>query len=237
MKIKIINRHLVGLLCLVTIFVLRVIRITCKVQYINKEYIDDYLVGDKRVVISTWHRCAVYLLFTYGSLHPMVLLSPSKDGDLLADFSKKLGCVIARGSSTRGGKEGSQKLVDFLTSGGGAVASVADGPRGPALRAKPGLVRVAQKSGVHLMPLIWSADRVWMFTRAWDKTIIPKPFSRIVIFASKPYLIPESATGEEFDAYVRDMEHTLNSMTREVDGMVDHHDPNMERIVRKDGLS
>jgi len=236
MKIKITNRHLRDLLSSVTIFVLRVILLTCKVQYINKEYIDEYLVGNKKVVISTWHRCAVYFLFKYGYLHPMVLFSASRDGDLLANFAQKLGVIAARGSSTRGGKEGSKKLIDFLTSEGTVVATVADGPQGPALRAKPGLVRVAQKSGVHLMPLIWSANRVWMFVGTWDKTIIPKPFARIVISASKPYLIPETAEGGEFDAYVRDMEQTLNSMTREVDRMADHHDPNMKRIVREDGL-
>jgi len=75
-----------------------------------------------------------------------------------------------------------------------------------------------------------------MFARAWDRTIIPKPFSRIVISASKPYLIPKTADGEEFDAYVKDMERTLNFMTRDVDGMVDHHDPNVERIFQEDGL-
>jgi len=236
MKIKITNRHLISLLTSAVIVVLRTILFTCKVQYKNKEFIDEYLVGDKKVVISTWHRCTIYLMLAYGYLHPMALLSPSKDGDLLAAFSNKLGFIIARGSSSRGGKRGSEQLVDFLRGEGRVATTVADGPQGPALRAKPGLVRIAQKSGVHLMPLIWSADRVWMFMGAWDKTIIPKPFSRIVISASKPYLIPKTAEGEEFDAYVKEMEQTLNSMTREVDRMADHHDPNMERIIQEDGL-
>ncbi|MBW1691484.1 MAG: lysophospholipid acyltransferase family protein [Deltaproteobacteria bacterium] len=233
MRIKISDRHLRGLLSYMAIFVLRVILYTCKVEYINKEYIDEYLLGNKKVVISTWHRCTIYLMIKYGYLHPMALLSPSKDGDLLADFSKKLGFVIARGSSSRGGKQGSEKMVDFLNTNGRIAATVADGPQGPALRAKPGLVRIAQKSGVHLMPLIWSATRVWMFKRAWDRTIIPKPFSKIVISASEPYLIPKTAKGKE---YVKDMERTLNSMTRDVDRMVNHHDPNVERIVQEDGL-
>jgi len=218
------------------IVVLRAILTTCKVRYINKEYVDEYLFGDKKVVISTWHRCTIYFMIKYGYLHPMALLSPSKDGDLLADFSKKLGFVVARGSSSRGGKQGSEQLVDFLNTGGRIATTVADGPQGPALRAKPGLVRIAQKSGVHLIPLVWSATRVWMFAKAWDRTIIPKPFSRIVISASKPYLIPKSAEGEEFDAYVKDMERTLNVMTKQVDEMVGHHDPNVERIVQEDGL-
>lgn len=236
MSIRITNRHLISLFSWLTIVALRVILLTCRVRYINKQHVDKFLLGDKKVVITTWHRCTIYFMVKYGYLHPMALLSPSKDGDLLADFSKKLGFVIARGSSSRGGKQGSEQMVDFLDTGGRIATTVADGPQGPALRAKPGLVRIAQKSGVHLMPLIWSATRVWMFKRAWDRTIIPKPFSKIVISASEPYLIPKAAEGEEFDTYVKDMERTLNSMTRDVDRMVDHHDPNVERIVQEDGL-
>jgi len=236
MSIRITNRRLISLLSWLTIVALRVILVTCRVRYINKQHVDKFLLRDKKVVITTWHRCTIYFMVKYGYLHPMALLSPSKDGDLLAEFSKKLGFIIARGSSSRGGKQGSEQMVDFLNTGGRIATTVADGPQGPALRAKPGLVRIAQKSGVHLMPLIWSATRVWMFKRAWDRTIIPKPFSKIVISASEPYLIPKAAEGEEFDAYVKDMERTLNFMTRDVDRMVDHHDPNVERIVQEDGI-
>jgi lysophospholipid acyltransferase (LPLAT)-like uncharacterized protein len=236
MGIRIANRYLIGLLTYLAILVLRLIFSTCRVRYINKEYIDEYLVGDKKVVITAWHRCAIYLLHKYGPLHPMVLLSPSRDGDLLADFAKKVGAIPSRGSSSRGGKEGANRLVKFLESGGRVVATVADGPQGPALRAKPGLVRIAQKSSVHLMPLTWSATRVWMFAKAWDKTIIPKPFSKIVIHASQPYLIPKEATGKDFDTYVKEMERTLNTMTREVDRMVDHHDPNLDQVMREDSI-
>jgi hypothetical protein len=219
MNIKISNRHLRAFFSYTAIVVLRAILATCKVQYINKEYVAEYLVGDKKVVITTWHRGAIYFLLKYGTLHPMVLFSSSRDGDLLADFAQKAGVIAARGSSTRGGKEGSKRLIDFLKYGGSVVATVADGPQGLALRAKPGLVRIAQKSGVYLMPLVWSATRVWMFARAWDRTIIPKPFSRIVISASRPYIIPKTAQGKEF-----------------VDEMVGHHDPNVERTVQEDGF-
>jgi len=227
---------MIGFLSYLAIFILRLILVTCRVQYINEKYIDEFLLGDKKVVITTWHRCAIYLLLKYGFIHPMVLFSSSKDGDLLADFAKKLGVIPARGSSTRGGKEGSEQMVEFLNTGGRVVATVADGPQGPAFRAKPGLVRIAQKSGVVLMPMTWSANKVWMFVNAWDKTIIPKPFSKIVIYASEPCLIPEEAKDEEFDNYVKNMQKTLNVMTRDVDIMVNHHDPNMDLILKEDNL-
>jgi hypothetical protein len=236
MGIRITKRYMIHFISYLAIFVLRVILFTCRVRYINKKYIDEFLPGDKKVVIPVWHRCSIYFLFKYGFLHPMALFSSSKDGDLLADFAKKLGFIPARGSSTRGGEEGSEQMVDFLHTGGRVVTTTADGPQGPALKAKPGLVRVAQKSGVHLMPVTWSANRVWMFERAWDKMIIPKPFSKVVIYASEPYLIPKEAKDEEFDKYVKEMERTLNVMTREVDLMVDHHDPNMDLILEEDDL-
>ena len=236
MRIRITNRYVIGFLSCLAIFLLRVITFTCKVQYINKRYIDEFLLGDKKLVITTWHRCAIYFLFKYGFLHPMVLFSSSKDGDLLADFARKAGIIPARGSSTRGGKEGSDQMLKFLHTRGRIVATVADGPQGPALRAKPGLVRIAQRSGVRLMPMTWSADKVWMLVKAWDKMIIPKPFSRIVISALEPYLIPKEAKGVEFDNYVKGMERTLNAMTRDVDAMVNHHDPNMDLILKEDGI-
>jgi lysophospholipid acyltransferase (LPLAT)-like uncharacterized protein len=237
MRIRIANRYLISLISCLTIFVLRLTLFTCRVRYINERYIDKFLLGDKKVVITTWHRCTVYFMIKYGFLRPMALLSSSKDGDLLADFAKKLGIIPARGSSPKGGKEGSEQMVEFLNTTGRIVTTTADGPQGPALRAKSGLVRIAQKSGVHLMPLTWSANKVWMFVNAWDKMIIPRPFSKIVIYASEPYLIPKEAKGEEFDIYVKEMERTLNAMTRHVDTMVDHHDPNMDLLKKEEGFS
>ena len=236
MKIKITNRYLINFLSYLAIFFLRLVLLTCRVHYINKNYIDDIVLRGKKAVVTTWHRCAIYFLLKYGFIHPMVLFSSSRDGDLLADFAKKVGIIPARGSSTRGGKEGFDQLVGFLNTGGRVVATVADGPQGPAFRAKPGLVRIAQKSGVHIMPFAWSATKVWMFTKAWDKMIIPKPFSRIDVYAWKPYLIPKHAQGDEFDMYVKEMERTLILMTRDVDAMVNHRDPNMELILREDDL-
>jgi lysophospholipid acyltransferase (LPLAT)-like uncharacterized protein len=204
--------------------------------YVNKKYIDEYLLGEKKVVITAWHRCAIYLLVKFGSIHPAVLLSSSKDGDLLANFAEKAGVITVRGSSTRGGKEGSDRLVEFLHEGGRVVATVADGPLGPPFRAKPGLVRISQRSGVHLMPITWSANRVWMFQKAWDKMIIPKPFSTIVISASEPYIIPKKAHGEIFNDYVIKMEKTLIALTRDADLLTGHNDPNMEQILKEEGL-
>jgi lysophospholipid acyltransferase (LPLAT)-like uncharacterized protein len=68
-----------------------------------------------------------------------------------------------------------------------------------------------------------------MFQKAWDKMIIPKPFSTIVISAAEPYIIPKKAHGEIFNNYVKKMENTLIALTRDADLMTGHNDPNMEQ--------
>ena len=67
--------------------------------------------------------------------------------------------------------------------------------------------------------------------------IIPKPFSNIIISASKPFRIPKKAKGKAFDCYVKKMEKTLNGMTLEVDNMVGHYDPNLYKILKEDNLN
>ena len=235
MKLKINNKYVIHCLSLVSILILRAILLTCKVRYINKRYIDEYLLGNKKAVLATWHRCALVFLCKFGFIHPMVMVSSSRDGELLANFAKRTGSILARGSSTRGGKEGAEKLVNFLRTGGRVVATVADGPQGPPLRAKPGLVRIAQRTGAHLLPIVWSADRVWVFKRAWDKLIIPKAFSTIIISASEPYRITKKANGVVFDKYVKKMEGSLNTQIRAVDSMCGYSDPNLELILREKG--
>jgi len=75
-----------------------------------------------------------------------------------------------------------------------------------------------------------------MFQKAWDKMIIPKPFSNIVISASEPYIVPKKAHGEAFNNYVKKMERTLIILTKDADFMVGHQDPNMELILKEGGL-
>jgi lysophospholipid acyltransferase (LPLAT)-like uncharacterized protein len=67
MKIRVTNRYIISLLSCLALFVLRVILFTCRVQYINKKHIDEFLVGEKKVVITTWHRCAIYFFTLWFS--------------------------------------------------------------------------------------------------------------------------------------------------------------------------
>ena len=60
------------------------------------------------------------------------------------------------------------------------MAFTVDGPRGPREVVKPGVAWLARATGHPVVCVHAEADRAWTM-RSWDRTQIPKPFSRMVI--------------------------------------------------------
>jgi hypothetical protein len=58
---------------------------------------------------------------------------------------------------------------------------------------------MAQLSQAAIFPIYISVERAWV-TRSWDRFLIPKPFSRILIRWDDPIFIPETMNPESFEA-------------------------------------
>jgi lysophospholipid acyltransferase (LPLAT)-like uncharacterized protein len=94
---------------------------------------------------------------------------------------------------------------------------VADAPRGPRFVSKLGIIYLAKQTGIPIIPVIWSADRYWKL-KSWDRTIIPKPFARIVALFDNEYLhVPPDASREACEGYRRLLDHKLNRLMYQVD--------------------
>jgi lysophospholipid acyltransferase (LPLAT)-like uncharacterized protein len=114
----------------------------------------------------------------YARLNPCVMISRSRDGDLVAPMASRSGWKVARGSSRHGGKEAMESMLDHLKAGPGIAANVVDGPTGPIGLVKPGTIRMAQRSGAGIVPCYAIAESAWFFN-SWDRFLLPKPFSRV----------------------------------------------------------
>jgi lysophospholipid acyltransferase (LPLAT)-like uncharacterized protein len=190
---------------------------TRKVTMINEQVYREYVSNDTPVVVGTWHRASIYFLYFFGHFHPMIMISQSKDGEILAQYTSAMGAIPARGSSSRGGKEALKQMRHHLTSGGKACATVLDGPRGPAYVAKKGMIVLAMQTESPFIPAIWSANRSITLRNSWDKMILPLPFSRISMAFGDPIHIPRETTGEELEHYRHLVQERLNTMMAEVD--------------------
>ena len=190
---------------------------TCRVELINERVYHEYSDLHTSVVVGTWHRAAVFALYFFGRFHPMVMISQSKDGELLAQYAATLGIIPIRGSSSRGGRQALVRMQRYLAQGGRACATVLDGPRGPAYVAKKGMLTLAQFTGAPFIPVIWSASRTLTVRNSWDKTLLPLPWSRVFLAIGEPIHIPASCGSRELERYRELVERSLNEMMAAVD--------------------
>jgi len=136
-------------------------------------------------VFCFWHGGQAGLLAHPRVRPAVVMTSYSRDGALQSAILSRLGFSIARGSSSRGGAAGLKAVVKKLRDGHDALFAV-DGPRGPLHVVKPGAVAAARTAQVSLVPLRAEASRAWVFSRAWDRYTLPKPFARVDIYRGEP---------------------------------------------------
>lgn len=198
---------------------------TCSVTITRPEIYEEWALTDRQVIAVTWHRAAIFFVHYFGPIHPMIMFSRSKDGEYLARFAEKFGVRPVRGSSSRGGLKALGEMIDFLKNGGKAGATVLDGPRGPARVAKKGMVALAMETGVPIIPIIWSSSRTWTFKKSWDKTMIPKPFSKIILHCSDPVYVPPNLDSAGLEVYRLQIEEHLNLLTDQVDQMCGYQPP------------
>lgn len=71
-----------------------------------------------------------------------------------------------------------------------AIVIPLDGPRGPRYEIQPGILFLARKSGVPIVPACLNAPRRWQL-RSWDMTQIPRPFSRVELRLGQPLFFPD----------------------------------------------
>ena len=142
--------------------------------------VDPILDGAVSGVVMFLHGdmmpCWTYLVGTNGA--PVV--SSSRDGQRLVRFLEhQLGYQrFIRGSSSSGGKEVLDEMVDLLSDT--SVLVTPDGPRGPSGKLKAGGVVASHRSKCPILLVAPQAKRAFRFS-SWDSMRIPYPWSKVYI--------------------------------------------------------
>jgi lysophospholipid acyltransferase (LPLAT)-like uncharacterized protein len=155
-----------------------------------------------------WHRCVIPALFHYRGKNIAVMTSSSFDGEYIARIIEKFGYRAVRGSSTRGGVRALLGMHTEIEQGR-AVAFTIDGPRGPRYVAKPGPVLLARNVKLPVVAFHCAVESAWVLN-SWDRFIIPKPFSRVVLRVSRALNVPPEADGTVLDSVHAEMQAALD---------------------------
>ena len=158
---------------------------------------------------ALWHETILMSVWYHRDQDVHVLISPSRDGELISTVARFFGYTPVRGSSSRGGMEGARRLVSFLKRGK-RCAITPDGPHGPKRKVQEGVVAVARLAECPVVPFAFEAERCWRL-KSWDHFIIPKPFSRAVFIYGNPIRVPRKAEGNK--DYLAQIQSELDRVT------------------------
>ncbi len=173
--------------------------------------------GGEPVIFCAWHNRLVYTAlllekeFVSRGRSFVQLVSQSRDGDISYVLMRMFGVNVVDGSSNRGGSEGLLKKYRFMRKNKCSTIIFTDGSHGPVYEAKAGAIFLSQKTGFPLYPISYTADRCWRI-KSWDRLILPKPFSRIMVRLDEAIRIPPVISREEMEGYRLQLQNRLNRM-------------------------
>ncbi len=205
------------LLAVVPMFFCLIAKLLCctyRIKIIGKEHEDQLLNQGKPILFVSWHQGLLYYVYHFRNRNGIVMVSKSKDGELMSRIIKLLGFQSARGSSSRGGKEAMTHMIDVINETQCSGGLVADAPRGPFGIAKMGIIKIAKETGLPLIPVMFWAKRK-ILLHNWDKTILPLPFTRTVFFYADPIFIRSDITAEQMEKARVALSDQLNLMHKE----------------------
>ncbi|NNC38596.1 MAG: lysophospholipid acyltransferase family protein [Hyphomonadaceae bacterium] len=193
----------------------------------NLDVVEPLQESGKGFVACTWH--ARFLMTTAGWTKmrqvPHVLISRSRDGNLVAYTSKILRLGVIRGSRrsklTAKSKGGANALREMLTTieNGDCIFMTPDGPRGPRMRMGEGPLRLAKLSGAPVIAYALSTSNKIMFN-SWDRFMLPLPFGKGKIVFGGPVYVDAEATDKQLEAARLELEEIMNTCSQTADEAV-----------------
>ena len=183
---------------------------TCRVEHHGYHNFSKLTDSGKPFIVAFWHYAVIYVVHQAKRLPYVAMVSASKDGEYIARILQSKGYTTVRGSRNTGGIGALKGLIRHIRKGKIGVL-VADGSQGPARKAQPGSVLLASRTGVPVLPAGWAASNYWTF-RSWDKTVLPKPFSRIAIMYGEPLYVAGDADSTQIEVARVELENRLNDL-------------------------
>ena len=186
--------------------IVRVISSTYRIKMIDPEIERRVFEKDQIPIYASWHQRFFPGITLFARRKPIsIMISRSRDGEIISRIVRLLGWYPVRGSSSKGGSQALRKIKKLVRKGY-KVGHIVDGPTGPFGVVKPGLL------------IIISAEKKWIFN-SWDRFIIPKPFSRVIIRFCDEICIPKKLSLSDFEEKRSQIENTLKKLYHETDAI------------------
>lgn len=157
---------------------IRFVHYTSRKRIEVHESAKPYVNGDNPFIVAFWHGRLLMMPMLCPPKRKMnVLISTHRDGEMIAQTMHRFNFHTIRGSTSRGGVAAAINAIRALKDGQN-VSITPDGPRGPAMKVQGGIITVAQKANVPIIPMTFSATR-HKRARSWDRFMVALPFGTL----------------------------------------------------------
>jgi lysophospholipid acyltransferase (LPLAT)-like uncharacterized protein len=190
---------------------IRLLHATMRWEYRNRQAQERARREGGQYILAFWHSRFLLMPYGYPDRRCVVLLSRHRDARMLARVIAGFHLEAAYGSSTAGGAAGLREILRRVRDGYD-VAVAPDGPRGPRRRAKAGVVAMAKLTGLPVLPIAYSAGRARRLV-SWDRTLVPRLFSRGLFVYGEPLRVRRDADRDEQESTRRRIERELDRLT------------------------
>lgn len=209
-------------LCWLISLYLRLVYHTSRWDHREAEFLDPLAEKDEAFVIALWHNRVVMMPYAWRRKNRPITIftSDHRDGKLVAYSMGWFGFDTVFGSTKRTEMKTIRLIVRSLREGR-LFGMTPDGPRGPRMRVKAGVVAMARMANVAIIPVAYSCKRrVVMDT--WDRLIVPLPFTSGVFLWGEPVRMPPGASAEELEEARLLLEERMVALTAQADREVGH---------------
>lgn len=188
---------------------------------------------DGNYIYTLWHDTLLLPTWYFGASNQYTLISQSRDGEYITQIATRLGWNVIRGSSSRGAAPAVRQLLT-LTEGKRRVhlAITADGPRGPRHELKDGVVFLASRSGLAIVPIGIAHDQPWR-ARSWDRFQLPRPFARAVIVAGTEIVVPPNIDRDEIELYRQKVQTEMERLESQAESYLAGNQPDADATPKR----
>jgi lysophospholipid acyltransferase (LPLAT)-like uncharacterized protein len=137
---------------------IRLLRSLIRIDFVGEEHPRLLWQQNESVIIAFWHDQLLLMVQGYRGPGAKILISSSKDGELIARTMRYFGQGAVRGSSNRGGRRAFKALLELSREPVDLVITP-DGPKGPRHTVKDGIVQLARISRRPVIPMAFAVSR------------------------------------------------------------------------------
>lgn len=166
-------------------------------------------------IFAMWHshQCLIHGFPDKGNC--CVMISQSRDGQIIGSVVERWGFNVLYGSAgKKGSVEATLQMINALKEGKNGAIMV-DGPKGPARKVKDGVIKIAKKAGVPIVPVVWySPNPTLLKFSSWDEFRLPCLWTHLVNVYGEPIYVDENNTKEQDDEVKLQVQKSLEELEK-----------------------